>query len=710
MSSSTRRAATSPGRLLACTALGLVLACPALEAFAQSSAPVQLPPVSVEGQQPADERSYQPQQAASPKYTEPLRDTPQTITVVPQALMRDQAATTLREALRYVPGVAQVAGEGGGPQGDALRIRGFVANTDIYSDGMRDIAQTARDPFNVEQIEVAKGPSSAYGGRGTTGGSVNLVTKSPRLDAFWGADVTAGTEETRRVTVDVNQPLDFGIPGAALRLNAMTHDAGFAGRDVIESERWGFAPSLALGLGTPTRFTVGYFHLTQENVPDYGLPVIAGRVAPVREDNFYGFRSLNTEQTDTDSLTAEIEHDLTNWLTLRDQARYQRDLRFAIVSPPRNPNLAANTVTRNPTGRDTETTFAINQFDATAKFSTGFVRHTLVAGVEISRERVENQPIQFANAPIDNLFNPNPDAAFTGTQTRGAITESDGDNRAIYAFDTLKFGERWEFVGGLRYDRFEFDTTNQTTGATISQTTSEPSWRAAIVYKPIPNASVYVAYGTSFNPSTEALSLNAANASVDPEENRSYEIGAKWDVFREKLSLTAALFRTDKTNARETDPNTGVTDLFGEQRAEGLELGAAGNVTDKWAVFAGYVYTHSEILETVTANIPEGGELPNAPKHSFSLWTTYELPWKLQVGGGAQYISDRFLNSQNTTKDGSYTLFDATVAYHLTENVDVRLNILNLTDEFYIERAHAGGAHVVPGAGRTALVTTSVRF
>ena len=703
--------AATPRRLLACTALGMVLSCPGLEAAAQSAQPVPLPQVSVEGQRPADEQSYKPQQAMSPKYTEPLLDTPQTITVVPESVMKDQGATTLRDALRYVPGVSMVGGEGGGPQGDNLRIRGFPANTDLYVDGIRDIAQYARDPFNLEQVEVVKGPASAFGGRGSTGGLINQVSKTPRLEAFQRGDATVGTDETRRVTADVNQPLDIlGITGAAVRLNVMWHESEVARRDVVENERYGVAPSLALGLGTDTRFTLGYFHMSQDNIPDYGLPTIGGRVAPVNRENFYGFRSLNTEQTDTDIATAELEHDLNDWLTLRDQLRYQRDQRFSIVSPPRNANLAAGTVTRNPTGRDNETTLLINQFDGTARFDTGPVNHTLVAGLELSREEIDNQALTFAGAAIDNLFNPNPDAPFTGTRTNGTLTESQGDNAAIYAFDTLKFGERWEVVGGVRFDRFEFDSTNVNTGVETSQTTEEPSWRAAVVYKPAPNGSIYVSYGTSFNPSTEALSLTAANANVDPEENRSYEIGTKWDVFNERLSLTAALFRTDKTNARETDPLTGTVDLFGEQRAEGIELGAAGNVTDRWAVFGGYVYTRSEILETVTNNIPEGAELPNTPKHSFNLWTTYELPWNLQIGGGVQYASSRFLNSQNTTKDGSYTLFDGLIAYHLTENVDLRLNLYNLTDEFYIERAHAGGAHAIPGAGRTALFSTSVQF
>lgn len=698
-----------PRRLLACSALGAVLACPGLEAAAQQAQ--ELPTISVEGERPAEEGSYKPEQASSPKYTEPLRDTPQTITVIPESLIEDQGATTLREALRYVPGVTMVGGEGGGPQGDNLRIRGFPANNDLYVDGMRDIAQYARDPFNLEQIEVVKGPASAYGGRGSTGGLVNQVSKTPRPYAFQRGDVTIGTDETRRVTADVNQPLDLlGLEGAALRLNAMWHDSEVAGRDVVENERYGFAPSLAFGLGSPTRVTLSYFHLKQDNIPDYGLPTIGGRVAPVDRENFYGFRSLNTEETQTDIGTIEAEHDVNDWLTLRDQLRYQRDQRFSIVSPPRNADLAAGTVERRTTGRDTETTVLINQFDGTARFRTGVVEHALTAGVELSREEVENQRISFANPPIDDLFNPNPDAPFTGTRSLGTLTESEGNNAAIYAFDTLKLGDRWELVGGLRFDRFEFDTTNVTTGEELSQTTEEPSWRAAVVYKPAPNGSVYFSYGTSFNPATEALSLSAANANVDPEENRSFEIGTKWDVLDERLALTAALFRTDKTNARETDPLTGVVDLFGEQRVEGLELGAAGNLTDRWAVFAGYVYARSEVLETVSASIPEGAELPNTPKHAFSLWTTYELPWDLQVGGGVQYVSSRFLNSSNTTKDGSYVLFDAMAAYHLTENVDLRVNIYNIGDEFYIERAHAGGAHAIPGAGRTVLFTTAVQF
>lgn len=700
-------------RLLSGAALGLVLSCPALETAAQTAQdrPVPLPTVSVEGQRPAEAQTYKPQQAASPKYTEPLRDTPQTITVVPEKLIEDQGATTLRDALRYVPGVAMVGGEGGGPQGDNLRIRGFAANTDLYIDGIRDIAQYNRDPFNLEQVEVAKGPASVYGGRGSTGGLVNQVSKTPRLQAFQSGDATVGTDETRRVTVDVNQPLEgLAIPGAAIRLNAMWHDSEVSGRDVVEYERWGFAPSIAFGLGTSTELTLSYFRLSQENIPDYGLPVINGRVAPVDRSNFYGFRSLNTEQTDTDAVTVKLEHEVNDWLSVRDQFRWQRDQRYSIVSPPRNANLATGTVNRNTTGRDNETRLLINQLDGTAEFTTGPARHTLVAGVELSREKVDNQAITFANPPQDNLFNPDPDTPFTGTRTLGALTKSEGDNAAIYAFDTIKFGDRWELIGGLRFDRFDFDTTNLTTGATASQTVEEPSWRAAIVYKPAPNGSIYAAYGTSFNPSAEALSLSAAQANVDPEKNRSFEIGTKWDVLDEKLSLTAALFRTDKTNVRETDPNTGVVDLFGEQRAEGIELGAAGNITDRWAVFAGYAYTRSEVLETITTTTPDGAELPNTPKHFFSLWTTYELPWNLEIGGGVQYVSSRFLNAQNTTKDGSYMLFDGMIAYHLTENVDLRLNLYNIGDEYYIERAHAGGAHAIPGAGRTALFTTAVRF
>ena len=706
-------------RVLAAVALGAA-AVPAFatDSFAQDG-PRELPAVSVEGAAPTGpaEGSYQVEGVASPKYTEPLRDTPQTINVVPSTVIEERAATSLRDVLRNVPGISLVAGEGGGPQGDSLRIRGFAANTDLFVDQMRDPAQYNRDPFFVEQVEVVKGPSSTYVGRGSTGGSVNLVTKTPRLGAFVDGIATLGTDETMRGTIDVNQPLAplgfTALGGAAFRLAAMAHDSETAGRDVVEDTRYGFAPSLVFGLGRPTRVTLSGLYFEEHNIPDYGLPLVGGQpVADLDRSNFYGFRNLNTEDVTVEMTTLEIEHDLNESVTLRNQLRREYATRFSIVSPPRNPNVAAGTVTRNPTGRDGDTEFWINQTDATLRFATGPLGHTVVTGIELADEHAENQRITFAGAPLDNLFNPNPDAAFTGTRTPQAKTDVEADTFAYYLFDTIKIGENWQVLGGARWDRFAADFKQD--DIELSRVDRFWSTRGAVVYKPAPNGSIYAGYGTSFNPSAEALSLSAdvsSNAFVglDPEENESYELGTKWDLLDESLSVNFAVFRTEKTNARTEDPDVDVVVLQGTQRVEGFEIGLAGNVTDTIQVIGGYAYMRSEILSSVNA-AEVGNPVGNTPKHTFTLWATWETPWNLQLGAGGQFVGRRTVSNSNPNRVPAYAVFDAMAAYHLTESIDIRLNVLNITDKFYFERLHGGGSHGVPGAGRTALVSFAFRL
>ncbi|MGE0746457.1 MAG: TonB-dependent receptor [Rhodospirillales bacterium] len=675
-----------------------------------------LPPVSVEADRPTGlpAPEFKVDQSASPKLTEPLRNTPQSINVVPRSVLDQQGITTLREALRNVPGTSIVAGEGGGPQGDNLRIRGFTANNDLYIDGLRDIAQYNRDPFNTEQIEVQKGPSSTFFGRGSTGGSVNLISKEPTLDSFYGGTVGFGTDTTKRFTGDVNQGLDtLGMGGAAVRLNFMYHDNEVADRDVVEYQRWAVAPSFAVGIGTPTRFTLSYLHQQEDNVPDYGLPILNGAVPPVDRSNWYGFKGLQTEETKVDMVTGKFEHDFSKDLSVRNQTRFVHDTRFAIVSPPRNASAVTDSLTRNPTGRDSVNEAFINQTDVTVKFDTAGLQHTVVTGVEFGRETYDNQAITFAGAATDSLFSPNPNTPFTGTRTNGTKTNTTTTTLGLFALDTIKIGRYVELVGGMRWDRFDADVDSTPAGAATTnfgQVDEEFSWRGAIVGKPASNGSVYFSYATSFNPSAEALTLAANTTGVDPESNRLFEIGTKWDVLAGRLSLSGALFRIDKTNARTPDPLGGTVQVLdGEQRVQGFEIGFTGRITEQWNVIGGYAYLDGEIIRSNTAN-ETGKTVPNTPEHAFSLWTTYDLPYNFQIGGGVQYASSRYTNNTNTGKVDSYWLFDATVAYHVTENIDIRVNGYNLTDEFYIERIHGGGAHLVPGAGRSVLVSTAFRF
>ncbi|HWM89631.1 MAG TPA: TonB-dependent siderophore receptor [Thermoanaerobaculia bacterium] len=663
---------------------------------------------------------------SSPKYLEPLRDIPQTLTVIPQALIEEQGATTLRDVLRNVTGISIQAGEGGGGlPGDNLTIRGFAARNDIFVDGVRDFGSYTRDPFNIEQVEVAKGPASLYAGRGSTGGSLNLASKTPNLGTAHSATFGLGSGEHSRATLDVNQPIE-GIDGAAFRANLMWTQSDTPGRDAVESRRWGVAPSIAFGLGTPTRVTLSYSHLDQDNVPDYGLPWVppanvpladhADKPAPVDFDNFYGLLDRDYEKTVTSLATAEVERDLGDSVTLRSLARYGQSDRDSIITAPRFAGNDSTLINRQLQSRDLEDTITILQNDLTAAFETGGVGHAVVAGIEVARETSDNFSRTGPAAPQADLFNPDPGARYEGPITRtGARTESTADTGALYVSDTVKLGESWQLTGGLRWDRFdmEFDSVDVAGVLTPFERTDEMlSWRAGAVYKPRPEGSIYVGAGTSFNPSAEAatgLNLSASTVDLEPEKSRGYEIGTKWDLLGSRLSLSAAAFRTEKTNARTPGilPGDPLTVLQGKQRVDGVELGVSGALGSRWQAFLGYTWMDSEVVES---NNPAevGRELANTPEHSASLWTTYRLRSGFEVGGGAQYVGDRFNNNTGTRVAPDYLLFDAMASYDLSERITLRLNVSNLADERYIDRV--GGGHFIPGAGRSAALTTALKF
>lgn len=692
----------------------------ALAQAASGDRPVELPSISVEGT--AEEGGYRTDRPSSPKYTEPLRDVPQTITIVPREVMDDRAATTLRDVLRNVPGITIAAGEGGVPMGDNLTIRGFAARTDMFVDGMRDFGNYFRDPFNLEQVEVVKGPASSYAGRGSTGGSVNQVSKTPIMDRVMGGSVTIGDDMTKRATVDINQPLtDWDINGAALRINVMAHDQDVNGRKTVEKQRWGFAPSLSLGLGTPTEVTFSYYHLSQDNIPDYGHPYANLRPAAVAHSNFYGLKFRDYEETSANLLTAEVEHRFDGTFTLRNQTRYGETTSDYIVSQPTGANFVAGTISRNSKSRDSEDTILANQTDLTSRFDTGGLGHTLVTGAEMVQETTENRVRQNNVAgPVTSLWNPDPSGVGPGVPYTGARTEADGRTLAVYAFDTVKLDEQWEVSGSLRYDNSNVDATSVAAGAgattNFSHTDEVWSWRLGGVFKPLPHGSIYVATGTSFNTSGDRLSLNSNTAAVDPERNDTYELGTKWDVLDEQLSLSAAIFRTEKTNARTANPLGGSQDVLeGKQRVDGIEFGVSGNVTKEWKLFAGYTYLDDQVVASNTA-AEVGRRLVNVADHSFSLWSTYMLPWwGLEIGGGAQHLSGRAAGNAEGSAAGTsansvegYWIYDAMVAWHATENVTIQLNGTNLLDTEYYEGVYSSMAH--PGPLRTFLLTTSFKY
>jgi catecholate siderophore receptor len=663
---------------------------------------------------------------SSPKYTEPLRDTPQTLTVVPRQVMEEQNATTLRDVLRNVTGISIQAGEGGGGvPGDNLSIRGFNSTNDIFVDGVRDFGAYSRDPYNLDRVEVSKGPASLFSGHGSTGGAVNLVTKAPSLETANAGAISAGSAHYGRATVDLNQPL-AGIPNAALRINAMWTAADTPGRDAVESQRWGLAPSLAFGLGTPTRLSLSYSRLDQDNLPDYGIPWVpatnvalrqhANQPAPVDFDTFYGLTGRDYEKTSTGLATATLDHDFNDVLSLRSLLRHGASQRDSVITAPRFLNDQSTAIRRELQSRDLTNGIIAQQNNLTARFATGQVSHAVAAGTEVSRETGRNYLRSGPDAPTTNVFDPHPDDPYAGPITRtGARTESTAETAALYASDTVKLSERWELTGGLRFDRFDVDYKSVAVGGAVTpfrHTDEMLSWRAGVVHKPAPDGSVYLSAGTSFNPGAEGttgIALTASTADLDPEKSRGYEAGTKWDFFGARLSMNAAVFETVKTNARTPGVNPGdpPTVLKGEQRIRGLELGLTGNLNSRWSTFFGYTWLNSEILKSNTA-AERGSDLANSPEHSASLWTTYRLARGFELGGGVQYIGDR-LNSATTQRLApAYTLVDATAAYQVNQRLTLRLNVNNLTDERYIDRV--GGGHFIPGAGRSVALTTALDF
>ncbi len=758
----------STPRLLA-TAVGMAMATStavqAAEAPANNQKSVELGATNVVDE--ADrEGSYQVERAESPKYTAPLRDTPRSVTVVPAQVIKDTAAVSLQDALRTVPGITMGAGEGGNPQGDRPFIRGFDAQGDTYIDGVRDTGAQSREIFAIESIEVSKGPNSAMGGRGSAGGSLNLVTKKAHLGDSLDGGFTWGSDQTQRYTFDGNYQL---TDTAAARLNLMSHESNVAGRDSVNYDRWGIAPSLALGLGTDTRVNFDFYHMESDDLPDSGIPYgyavgTAHTTAnPDKPDdggdssNFYGVENRDFRKTRVDIGTITIEHDLSDALTIRNTLRHGNSMQDYILTQPDDSkgNVRNGTVWRRINSRVGNTATTTNQTDLFGEFQLAGFKNSFSTGIEFSREEsdrssytvnTDTTPSSPGNSSTNctpamvgapsgynctSLSNPNPNDPWAGSVSRNYLgTETTADTRSVYAFDTIELDPQWLLNLGLRWDSFDTDAeTTATTGVTkLSNDSNFVNGQVGLVWKPQDNGSIYISYATSSTPpgalvgeGSDGNPLTAAtvNNELEPEDTTNYEIGTKWDVLDNRLSLAAAIFRTEKDNARVL-VNTNTYENAGKTRVDGIELSASGQLTDKWQVFAGYSYLDSELVDggadgdrsgnvTNPVSVNNGNELPNVPKNSFSLWTTYQVLPKLTVGGGAFYVDDVWGNVANTLYVESYWRYDAMAAYQLSKNVELQLNVQNLTDEVYYDKAYA--SHFAnQAAGRTALLSTNFHF
>ena len=683
---------------------------------AENTNPAVLPEVLVTGKEEKNTAgSYKVEAPSLPKYTQTLRDTPQSITTIPKQILEDQHTTTMRDAVRNVAGISIAAGEGGF-QGDSVTLRGFSARNDIFLDGMRDFGSYHRDTFNWESVEILRGPASVSFGRGSTGGVLNQVSKAPHQDAEKSVELSLGSNSGQRLSLDINEPLGKDM---AFRLNAVEETAAVAGRNVVDINHWGVAPSLAWGLGTDTRVTLAYLHQSQKDVPDYGIPWLYHEPAPVDRENYYGFQDdfLNTE---ADIFTLKIDHDISETMTLRDQLRYGNYTRAMRASAAKTtgtftPDTDVDdiSVTRSEINTQSTETVLQNQLDLTTQFKLGDTEHTFLIGVEASRETSSPTRYTITDVPGTNLGNPDENDTFTGTYTAPRIVTATSETIGIYTLDTVKLNEQWELVGGVRWDQFK---THYIQEGSLDLTAKDTftSLRGALVYKPVEEGSIYLGYGNSFNPSAEALSLSTGNVDLAPEENKTYELGTKWDLLNKKLLVRAALFHTDKLNARETANS--VTTLSGHHQVRGFEIETAGQITPEWQLTMGYAHTKSEVISSDAFPDTEGEPLANAPLQTLTLWTTYRLPWNLTVGMGGNYMDSRrasatapFDTTTGLAKEApSYWLWNAMMSYQFNTQTTLQLNVYNLADTLYYDQVYSG--HVVPGAGRTYVASLKFDF
>ncbi|MDB6004048.1 MAG: bfrD [Prosthecobacter sp.] len=713
-----------------------------------------------------DANVYNPKRLQSPKYTEPVRDIPQTVTIIPKQLIEDRGAFSLRDVLKNTPGISMQAGEGvsGTGTGDNLTIRGFTSRSDWFVDGMRDLATYNRDPFNTEQVEIAKGPASTTTGRGTTGGSINLSTKMAHLGDSNTENFTFGSSNLYRGTLDVNEQLS---EHTSLRLNGMYHHTDIAGRDNVFQERYGIGASLATGLGTDTRFTLNYQRYEENNMPDFGIPWIpagtysgaaaglqgqVNQLAPVSYNTFYGRRNYDYQKNQAEMITAIFEHDFSSTLKFRNTTRFSRNHYDMRTTAPRFRDTSVapgnqydGTLVREEQRRKVTNSVVANQSLLTAEFDTGHLKHSMVTGLELSYEK-QLMAARAGNTQTTSLYDPTVQGPLVGppnvnrdTTVFGisptdypATAESHLFTVSAYAFDTVKIGKHWQVVGGIRYDHIHavqhgiyYTGGNDIFGGSDPGPTNNDdlfSWRGALIYKPAEHGTLYFGYGTSYNATTDGgtpsglgLTTNGAAGGVgntsfagfDPEQATAYELGTKWDFFHERLSLTAALFSTEKRRVRTT--NTNITSPAGTQTVDGVEVGLAGQLTKRWQVFAGAAHLASNVKNSsIPAEI--GQSLPNTPDYTFNLWTSYSVTDALQVGAGLQYMGKVIGNAANPSRlVPDYWTSDLMVSYRFTNNFSLRLNVYNFTDERYIETSSSTG-HVIPGPGRSAALTASVKF
>ncbi|MES2322512.1 MAG: catecholate siderophore receptor Fiu [Pseudomonadota bacterium] len=704
---------------------------------------------------------YKADKVTSPKLTQPLLDTTQTITVIKKEVLQEQGANSLVDALRNTPGITLQLGENGNTSaGDTFQMRGFSTQSSVFVDGIRDLGAVSRDVFNIEQIEVSRGPAGTDVGRGAASGYINLASKVPNQEAATSGTVSYDSGTKARATVDHNHPLS---DTSAFRINAMVQDGGQMGRKVIDKRSQAIAPSLAFGLGTPTKVYLFSQHLRQDGVPDGGIPAIgipgyffastvpgvadAVRRAPrVDLENFYGYAS-DYEDVKADMVTVKVEHQLGAKTTLTNTSRYGKSSMDRILT-------GVNALTATSTDRSTWTVartrqsvlqdnrIMANSTNLVSEFDTGGIGHTVSAGLEfLSEEQFSATRVGLGALVNANLYNPVPTALTAFAPVRnGAYSKGETTTAAAYVFDTIKLNDKWQLNGGLRVEHYNTETNAATAkavttpqtipvgtliGSHVEKSDNLVSWKAGALYKPSVDGSIYLAYATSQTPpgsanfGLSATAGNIANPSMDAQKTTNLELGAKWDLIQKQLAVTATIYRTENKNEFPVleDPVALTYSQGGNRRVQGVELGVVGQITRNWSVIGGIATMDAEIIEGAGTTLTGTGTRWS-PDLSATLWSTYKLSDAFSVGGGVRYMGEQkrvIAPNQTAPSAGaqaieSYVVADAVASYKVSKNVTLQLNVYNLFDKFHVVSLNNGGSRINLGVERSAQLTANIGF
>jgi catecholate siderophore receptor len=764
-------------RLLSGTTLGLMVMATAIPAPAQQaapSAPIALPTLNVEGQAPdanpyADPVApYKADRLSSSKFTEPVLNTPRSVTVLTKEVLEDENATTLREIGRTTAGVTLGSGEGGNAFGDRFFIRGFDARNDIFVDGVRDPGVSIRENYDTEQVEILRGPASSFAGRGTTGGAINIVTKQARDADFYDGEVTFGSDATKRATIDINKAI---TPNFDVRINGMVQEADVAGRNFTTDNRQGIAGAFAFRPTDSITINAGYSHTYLYGLPDFGVPYDQVTHRPVTEgvvarDTYYGIVNRDFTRSTQDMGTLDAAWVVNDWLTLENKARQGRSLLNYIGTIPENPSATGATAPYSSTAtffsgytqlnaqsRYEPVSVFADQPQATFRFDTGPVSHTAIAGGEFSTEHISIQgysgltselttgPVAFTSsgAPIVSVYSPTNylytanTPVLAGNPLRYRVNTSAG-----YVMDTANYNDFIIANGGIRYDDYRITAANNTSSR--SATSGITSFNVGLVVKPVEIASFYVAYATAADPvgdeldatssSYGGLSATQNTAQIyGPQTSRAIEIGTKWELIDRHLLATAAAFQTDVSNARETAPanlpgyTSGQIVAGAAYRVRGLDFEVAGKITDKWSVAGGLVLMQTDITHSIVpTNI--GLQLANIAPQSFNLLSKYQVTDSLELGGQAVYASQieggsllaanggvAYPKTPNPTILPEHWRFDVFVETKVTDNVNLKLYVQNLLDKTYYDSLYQSAQPFIKVApGRSVSLIATAKF